>query len=269
MTQMKVSLIISTYNRPDALLICLASIKNQSLKPDEVIIGDDGSTPETKKLIDEFKKDFFIPIFHIWQEDQGFRLAKMRNRCVAQASGEYIIEVDGDVFFHRHFIRDHIALSREGCYVKGVRVNLGKKLTESICTSKRVFNIYPWSFGIEKKRENGFYFRRLALFLAPRYRKNVSQGLGCNMSFWKSDYIKINGYDEYFEGWGGEDDDFANRLLRSGCKKRYMKFAGIVYHLWHEEKFMQNKERNKNYLNQNNKEQTIWCDHGVDQYLEK
>ena len=44
MENIKTSLIVSTYNRPDALFLCLESIKRQKLLPDEVIVGDDGST---------------------------------------------------------------------------------------------------------------------------------------------------------------------------------------------------------------------------------
>ena len=96
--RMRVSLIISTYNRPETLRVCLDSVFHQTYKPDEIIIGDDGSTEDTKILIDVFKSHSPIPIIHLWHEDKGFRLAMMRNKCMARAIGEYIIEIDGDVF---------------------------------------------------------------------------------------------------------------------------------------------------------------------------
>ncbi|MDE6305135.1 MAG: glycosyltransferase, partial [Muribaculaceae bacterium] len=102
---MKVSLIISTYNRPDALSVTLESVRNQSRLPDEVIIGDDGSGADTARVINRFKDGFPVPIIHVWQEDKGFRLAMIRNRSVAAASGDYIIQTDGDVLLHPHFIR--------------------------------------------------------------------------------------------------------------------------------------------------------------------
>ena len=52
---MKTTLIISTYNRPEALSVCLDSVRFQTVMPDEVIVGDDGSTSETKDLIESFK----------------------------------------------------------------------------------------------------------------------------------------------------------------------------------------------------------------------
>ena len=101
---MKTTLIISTYNRPEALSVCLDSVRFQTVMPDEVIVGDDGSTSETKDLIESFKKDFPVPLIHLWQEDKGFRLAMMRNKSVAAATGDYIIEKDGYIFLHNKFV---------------------------------------------------------------------------------------------------------------------------------------------------------------------
>lgn len=129
-TVMKTSLIISTYNRPDALRLCLLSVKNQTVMPDEVIIGDDGSRRETADLIKEFSRDFPVPLKHIWHEDKGFRLAMMRNKSVAATTGDYIIEIDGDLILHHKFVEDHIRFAQKGCYLKGGRTNLGRKLTE-------------------------------------------------------------------------------------------------------------------------------------------
>lgn len=263
----KTSLIISTYNRPEALLICLNSILHQTVKPDEIIIGDDGSTQETKRLIDKMKEIFAIPIIHVWQEDNGFQLAKVRNKSVAASNGEYIIEIDGDVFLSRHFIEDHLKLAQPGKYVKGGRVNLNEKLTKKICEKGVAKQIRFWTKGIEAKRENAVRFKLLSLYLASRYRRYASPALGCNMSFWKDDYIKINGYDESYVGWGCEDQDFGNRLQRLGLKKSYLKFAGIVYHLWHEDKHMYNLDNNKKYEKEQNEKGAIRCEKGIDQYL--
>ncbi len=264
---MKNSLIISTYNRPDALRVCLDSVFKQSVLPDEVLIGDDGSTAETARLIEELQKKAPFPILHVWHEDKGFRLAMMRNKCVARASGEYIIEIDGDVFLHPQFIADHLREAGKGIYVKGGRANLNKETTELICREGIARRLSCWSRSFESKPENAWHNRFIAHFLAPRYRKHHSAALGCNLSFFREDFIKINGYDEFFEGWGGEDIDLGNRLQRSGCRKRYLKFAGIVYHLWHEDKFMYNREKNFAYEAQQNECRTVRCTNGVDKYL--
>lgn len=263
----KVSVIVSTYNRCDALQVCLRSLFQQAVLPDEVIIGDDGSTEETAVLIKKLQKEAPFPLIHVWHEDKGYRLAMMRNKCVAKSSGNYIIEIDGDVFAHPLFVADHIKEATIGCYLKGVRVSLGRKLTEEICVEGYPRHIGFWTKGIDGRRENGIHCTWLAHLLAPRYhQKSYIRALGCNMSFFREDYIKINGYDEFFEGWGSEDRDFAARLQSYGCQKRYLKFAGIVYHLWHKRGFKYNEDRNEEYLNALDS-RNFRCTNGVDKYL--
>lgn len=262
----RVSIIVSTYNRPDALSLCLQSIAKQVHLPDEVVIGDDGSKEETRLLIASFQKNFPVPIIHVWQEDNGFRLAMCRNKAVAATHYEYIIEVDGDLILHPSFVHDHLLFTQKGVFLKGGRVNLTKKFTEHCCATGILPSITFFTKGL-MRRSNSFHCLPLAEYLLTRYKKNKITGLGCNMSFWKDDYIRINGYDEFFEGWGGEDYDFAFRLINSGVQRRTLKFAGIVYHLWHQDFYMQNKEKNFEYYNTKMEEKAIRCVNGVDQYL--
>ena len=131
--QFGVSLIISTYNRPDALSVCLDSVFKQKVLPDEIIVGDDGSRSDTRKLIERMQQLSPVPLIHVWHEDKGFRLAMMRNKAVAKASGQYIIQIDGDVMLHPLFVADHIRLSRPGYYLKGGRCNIERQLTDKIC----------------------------------------------------------------------------------------------------------------------------------------
>lgn len=180
---MKISLIISTYNRPDALKLCLLSAISQSYNADEIIIGDDGSTVETSETINEIRRLTTIPIIHVWHEDKGFRLAMMRNKSVAASSGDYIIEIDGDIILHRDFISDHAKLARKGHYLKGGRTNLGKKLTAALCKSGRLIKINIFTHGIESKPENSLHLLPIAKMIAPYYRQHKETALGCNMSF--------------------------------------------------------------------------------------
>lgn len=264
---MKTSLIISTYNRPDALRLCLLSAISQSHPADEIIIGDDGSRQETRDTINEIRNMTTIPIIHVWHEDNGFRLAMMRNKSVAASTGDYIIEIDGDIILHRHFINDHVKLAKKGCYLKGGRTNLGKALTHRLCKEGKLKSINLFTPGIEGKAENSIHMLPIARLIAPYYRQHKETALGCNMSFFRDDFEKINGYDEFFEGWGGEDGDFGRRLQRAGLKKLQLKFAGIVFHLWHEDKYMYNKQLNFDYSMRADTKQPIRCVDGYDKYL--
>lgn len=261
------SLILSTYNRPDALKLCLLSIAKQRVLPAEVVIGDDGSLPETRNLIEKMRVDYPIPIVHVWQKDDGFRLAMSRNKCVAAAKGDYIIEIDGDLILHRDFVSDHISFARPGYFMKGGRVNLDERLTDKLCKSGEYRQFGFFSKGL-LRRVNSIHNLALSNYFLLRYKKNRIEGLGCNMSFWRKDYIHINGYDEFFVGWGGEDYDFAFRMLNSGIKKGYLKFSGIVYHLWHDDKHMQNREKNFDYYHDSVKRKRLRIENGVDKYLD-
>lgn len=261
---MKVSLIISTYNRPDALRLVILSAFNQTSLPDEIIIGDDGSKENTATLIKEMQVLSSVPLVHLWQEDKGFRLAMMRNKCVAVATGDYIIEIDGDVIMDSHFVEDHIKFATPGHYLKGGRTNLGPELTERLCAGGVLKPLTLFTSGYQNKRENSIRLPFIASWLAPWYRKNRETALGCNMSFYRSDFIAVNGYDEFYEGWGGEDWDLGRRFQSYGLKKLHLKFAGVLFHLWHEDKFMYNKEKNFKRMYE---DKPFRISDGIDKYL--
>lgn len=261
---MKVTLIVSTYNRPDALVLCLESIFRQTVLPGEIIIGDDGSKQETVDVIREYQKKSPVPLIHIWQEDNGFQLAKARNKCIARACYEYIVQVDGDLVLHEHFIEDHLLFAERGYYVKGGRVNIDNRLTTRLCSERRYVRLGFFSRGL-MRRINAIHCLPLARYLAVR--RKTAPGLGCNMGFWREDAIKVNGYDEFYVGWGGEDYDFAIRMLHSGLQKKSLKFAGIVFHLWHNDLYMDNQDKNFSYYHAVENSASTWCEKGVAQYL--
>ena len=104
---MRVSLIITTYNRPDALLLVLRSVEDQTKLPEEVIIADDGSNQYAQRFVTDFQISSNLNIIYSWQENKGFRAAKSRNKAIAKSNFDYIILVDGDMILHSKFIQDH------------------------------------------------------------------------------------------------------------------------------------------------------------------
>ena len=129
---MRISLIVTTYNRPDALFLVLKSVENQLIKPFEIIVADDGSDNRTKNIIDEFKSDSKINVWHSFQNDIGFRAARSRNKAIAKAKGEYVILVDGDMILHPKFILDHSRNAEPGCFIQGSRVLLSSLKTKML-----------------------------------------------------------------------------------------------------------------------------------------
>ena len=149
----KVSLIISTYNWPEALELVLLSVKHQVVYPLEVIIADDGSKEDTRFLIETFQKKIPVPLLHIWHDDVGFTKSIILNKAIAKAKGNYIIQVDGDCILHKDFVKDHFNSTEERTYLYGSRVNIQKPFIAELFES----NIYTFSYlakGIKKRNRN-------------------------------------------------------------------------------------------------------------------
>ncbi len=258
------SLIISTYNREDALELTLLSILQQSELPNEVIIADDGSGEETKRLIENYRKQFPIPIIHCWHEDFGFRLATIRNKAIALANYEYIIMIDGDIIMSEHFVRSHKRNARLNQFVQGSRVLLQAELTHKVIEEKLI-NFGFFTRGLVN-RFNTIHSRLLSS-LFSFYSNKPNRIRGANLSFWKGDVIKVNGFNEDFVGWGREDSEFAVRLKNIGIVRKHLKFAGFGYHLYHKESSREALRKNDLILERAISEQLTSCQNGIGKYI--
>ncbi|NTV97643.1 MAG: glycosyltransferase [Chlorobiaceae bacterium] len=257
------SLVITTYNWPEALDLTLRSVFAQSELPDEIIVADDGSTGHTAELIESHRAKSGISLIHVWQEDRGFRAAASRNRAIAAASGEYIVIVDGDMILHRDFIRDHKKFALEGTFIQGSRVLISQANTSKRLRTRNTKVL--WSeFGIEN-RIHAIHVSLLAQILAS-INKKLHGIRSCNMSFFKEDCVRVNGFNEDFTGWGREDSEFAVRMINSGILRRNLKFSAIAYHLWHEENKRDSLPENDLLLEKALKEMAKFCQNGIDKY---
>jgi glycosyltransferase involved in cell wall biosynthesis len=262
------SLLISTYNWPEALKLCIKSALGQTVLPNEIVICDDGSTVETKKLIDALNINSKIPIKHIWQPDEGFQLAKIRNKGFAETSCDYIIQIDGDLVLHPDFVKDHLLFAKKGYFTTGSRVILSEESTHEIINQSSI------SIDFKKIKYKNFLNKFRAPFLwdllATTYKnKGIHKYYvkGCNMAFWKKDILSVNGYNEDFVGWGREDSEIAIRLINSGVRKRFLKFGGIAYHLFHPEASRELEEKNINMMIKAIEEKHRYIEKGIDRYL--
>ncbi len=262
------TLIISTYNWPAALALCLKSVLQQTVMPAEIIVADDGSKEDTKKLVENFASSCLVPVVHVWQPDEGFQLAKIRNRAIAKAAHEYIIQIDGDLILHAHFIADHLHIAEHGFFISGSRVLLSKETSEALFAHQSI-NVQKHNKG-SKNYFNKFRNRILRQLLSTRYKikgGNKYYVKGCNMAFWKKDLLTVNGYNESFTGWGREDSELAIRLINAGVQKKFLKMGGITYHLFHKEVSKANEKSNTEKMNEAVLQKTKFAEQGVNQYL--
>ena len=166
---MKLSLIITTYNWPEALSLVMKSVRNQTIKPYEIIIADDGSNSKTKDLILELKRSTEVDIVHAWQEDIGYRAARSRNNGISKAKGDYIVMIDGDMILHKNFIEDHIFHSEPGYFVQGSRVLLSKEKSQRVLSKKKM-NFSFFSRGL-MNRKNQIHSKLLSNNISEAYNK--------------------------------------------------------------------------------------------------
>ncbi len=266
---MRSSLLITTYNRPDALALVLDSAARQSRLPDEVIIADDGSGDATRDMLREKARGYPVPLRHAWHEDRGFRAARVRNLAIAAASGDYMLILDGDMVLHRHYVADHLAAARPGRFIQGMRVLSTAEGAEAMLRERRIDTGF-FDPGLERRRHT----LRIPPLSALIARLNEGQRQGgiktCNQGWWRKDLLALNGFDERYEGWGREDNDLAARAYHAGLKRRSLRFAGLAVHLFHPERARDGISANDRLLAETfASPQRIRCELGLDGHLER
>lgn len=233
-----ISIIVTTYNRPDALDAVLRSLARQTDRDFEVVVADDGSTAPTANLIAAWKAKVGHRLEHVWHDDRGFRAAEIRNRAILATRGGYCIFLDGDCIVRPDFVMMHRRLAEPGWFVTGNRILLSPELTAKVLRDK--LTPEDWSMlGWLGKRLRGGINRLSALLYLPlgpfrRLRQRQWQGArSCNLAIWRSDLDRVDGFDADYSGWGKEDSDIIVRLLHAGLRRKDGTFATGVIHLWH------------------------------------
>lgn len=268
----KISVIVTTYNWPYALRAVLSGLAAQKTKhPFEIIIADDGSGEETAKLVRGFKTRTSIPVLHIWQPDEGFKAAAIRNKAALAAEGDYIIFLDGDCIPRDNFIERHAALAETKTFISGNRILLSREFT--IAALSQALPLHKWSlYKWCVARFKGHCNRILPFLPLPWLRilkKSTSRwkgAKGCNLALWKEDLLNVNGWEEKFVGWGYEDSDLVIRLLRSGVRRKEGRFQVPVIHLWHPENDRAREKENRSLLKERQTGPILAAEKGLSQY---
>jgi glycosyltransferase involved in cell wall biosynthesis len=245
-----ISLVITTYNRPDALTAVVEACFVQSDQHFEIIIADDGSGEATRAAVAALKQRSPVPLIHVWQADEGFRLAMSRNRGIASASGDYLIMLDGDCIPQRDFIARHRALAQPGHMVTGSRILVDEAATVRVLAREVVLQDLTLADMLRLRRAGAINKAAPLLLKLPdlgRTKRHFSYRRikGCNMAIWRSDLEKVNGFDESFKGWGHEDADLVVRLFNAGVMRKDGGYATEVFHLWHHEAVRDHASSNK------------------------
>jgi glycosyltransferase involved in cell wall biosynthesis len=235
---MKLSIVVATYEWPQALDAVLRGFADQSDRGFEVVVADDGSGPETAALVERWAE--VLPLRYVRQDDDGYRLARVRNLGARETTGEYLVFADGDVVPRRHFVRALRAAAVPGWFVAGKRLLLAPELTKRVLADQ--VPIQRWSF--PHWALHGSQSSPLMALTARDRRRPGREGLpefvphadgyGFLLGLFPADFERVNGYDARFAGWGGEDVDMAVRLRRAGLRCGWAGPQSTLLHLWHE-----------------------------------
>jgi glycosyltransferase involved in cell wall biosynthesis len=233
-----ISVIVTTYEREDALDAVLRSLARQTDRGFEVIVADDGSGPRTAALVEQWKLQFGVPLAHVWHEHRDFRAAEIRNRAILASRGDYCVFLDGDCVVRPHFIATHRRLSEPGWFVTGNRALLSAELTETVLHDRLEPEHWGVSAWIGQRFERGLNrlspLLRLPLGPLRKLRPQAwEHARSCNLAVWRMDLDRVDGFDASFSGWGREDSDLLVRLLHAGVRRKDGAFATGILHLWH------------------------------------
>lgn len=237
--QVAVSVVVSTYNKPWMLNRVLEGLADQTFKPTQIIIADDGSTADTASLISQWSKK--LPsLEHCWQPDFGFRKAKILNSAILQTTCDTVIFLDGDCVPFPNFVADHVQHTELGVVLAGGRILTSERYEKRLRKSaeqRLPSNILYWiKRFVARDIDRLLPFLRLPGGFWRFYAaKNWRLVRGCNFSVSRDVLISVNGFDESFTGWGFEDSDIGIRLINLGLRIKSLRFAAPVLHLWHPE----------------------------------
>jgi len=236
--QPTLSVIISTFNAIEWLKKTLWGYAVQTTTDFEIIIADDGSGPETREIIDDFKKYFPVPIIHVWQEDEGFQKSRILNKAILACTSDYILMSDGDCIPKSDFVEQHIKYRSPNYFLSGgyfkLPIDISELITEKDIKKQKCFDI-EWlkKNGLKASFKNNKISATDTLasvlnFITPT---NASWN-GHNSSGWKKDILSVNGFDERMQ-YGGQDRELGERMINMGVKSKQIRYSALCLHLDH------------------------------------
>ena len=269
---MRTAVVVTTYNRPDALAAVLDGYLQQTRSDFELIVADDGSTGDTRSLVERYGARASFPLRHVWHDDAGFRAGAIRNRAIAATRADYVIFTDGDCVPRQNFVEQHCTLAERGYFLAGNRILLSAAFTRRVLDERLPIQNWRVATWIAA-RLRGDINRVLPLVALPdgAARKRTPErweGVKtCNLSVWRDDLMRVNGFDEAYSGWGLEDSDLVIRLLHAGVKHKSARCATPLFHLWHAENDRSRLAENQRHLDALLASRDIHARLGVDRYL--
>ena len=271
---MRVSVILSTYNAPDWLEKAIWGYACQSYQDFELLIADDGSTEETAARTECLRRETGLAIRHLWQEHRGFRKCTILNKAIAASSTDYLVFSDGDCIPRWDFLATHVSLAEKRCFLSGGAVRLPMALSRLISKedilARRVTDA-KWllASGLGKNpRLRMLTWRAWLARFWDAVTTTQATWNGCNVSAWKVDVVRANGYDERME-YGGLDRELGERLVNAGLRGKQVRHRAICIHLDHPRAYVRQEALayNRAVRKDTRQNRIAWTPYGIEQPL--
>lgn len=270
----KLSVVITTYNKPEWLSKVLLGYSVQTNPNFEIVIADDGSKEETRELIRWYQENTSLDIQHVWHEDSGFQKCVILNKAIMASKYDYLLFTDDDCVPRNDFVNVHLQNAEAGYFLSGGYLKLSEEVTERVTKEdifqQNIFNI-KWlvengqarTFKLSKVSRFGFYTSLMNWGTPTRPTWN-----GHNVSGFKSDIISVNGYNEDMN-YGGLDRELGERLMNKGIKGRQIRYKAICVHLDHPRPYKKKDlmSRNRAIRDRVIKERIVFTPNGIDKYM--
>ena len=247
-----IDVILSTYNWPQALERSLYGFAKQTHKSFRLIIADDGSNETTKSLIEKISKQTNLKIIHCWQEDKGFRKARILNKAVKCSNAGQIIFTDQDTIPHYDFVKEHHRRFVKGGILVGGYIRLSREYTEKLTIDKVISKDYLSQVTRKRKIELLWKHIKGIFYIYNPLHNHRPSIMGLNFSIDRQAFLKVNGFDINYEGWGQEDSDLANRLWKARIPFRSFWNVCLAFHQWHPQNPSKNSQKNRAYYKRKN-----------------
>ena len=263
------SVFVTTYNAPRELDLVLCGLARQTVAPDEILVADDGSTDETKGVVEAWRERLAAPVQHVWQPDDGFRKEAIANEAVRHSQGDHLVFLDGDSIPHRCWLADHAQAADGHRVLCGRRVKLGPEISGRVTREWVSDGRLEALFGpvLLDRFRNGtrrvFLGVRLPQIVARCLHPRARKLMGVNFSLPRAAFLEVNGYDEEIEMKGREDLDLGLRLKRAGRAFYPLLNRAVVYHLHHREREV-NDERMRTWRAEQERATHVRCALGLD-----
>jgi glycosyltransferase involved in cell wall biosynthesis len=235
-----VSVIIPVYNAVRELELVLGGYLRQTCRAFGLFIADDGSGPEVRASVESFSRRAPFPVRYVSQPDEGYRKTQALNLAVRATAASYLIFADADCIPHAEFVAAHLKWREKRAVLCGRRVNLDPKMTARLTLNEVLqgklernipANLLASLVCRGGHRDEGILIRNL------RFHRWINRKepalLGSNFSLEKPLLEEVNGFNEDFFGYSGEDTELEHRLRLAGARFRWVRHRAIQYHLYH------------------------------------